>query len=544
MTFSRKIIERRIGMLTKDEILRSGDNDKIWQKYCGFLDLSLREFMEIQEHLLLDEIEMVTQSPLGKKIMKVVNPRSVEEFRQLVPLTTYDDYASYLGNCQEDALAEKPCYWAHTSGKTGFFKWVPYTLGSLGRLADDTISAFILSAAMRKGEVHIHEGVKVVHNLPPPPYTSGIIFLVVAQRISFQAFPPLEKSAGMQFQERIEEGFRMALSAGLDFAGSLGVVLVKVGESFSQLGRTTKLFRLALHPMAVFRLLRAIVKSRLAKRPMLPKDIWRVKGLVCGGTDTFIYREQIVHYWGVQPLDIYVATETGFIAMQGWNKKGMTFMPYSNFYEFIPEAEWLKSREDSSYQPATVLLSEVKEGKLYELVITNFHGMPFLRYRLGDLIRISSLKDDEIGVNLPQMVFQRRGDDIIDIAGFARLDEKTIWQAIQNSSIPYEDWTARKEYRQSNPILRIYLELKENRDSKEVERLIDEQLRTLDTDYNDMRNMIELKPIVVSLLSKGTFHRYLQEKETAGFDLAHLKPAHVNAPDAVIDDLRRLSQGS
>ena len=120
-------------MLAEDEILRSGDKDKIWQKYCGFLDLSLEEFMEIQKHLLLDEIEMVTQSPLGKKIMKGANPRSVEEFRQLVPLTTYDDYAPYLGNCQEDALAKKPVIWGHTSGKTGFFKWVPYTLGSLGR---------------------------------------------------------------------------------------------------------------------------------------------------------------------------------------------------------------------------------------------------------------------------------------------------------------------------------------------------------------------------------------------------------------------------
>ena len=137
---------------------------------------------------------------------------------------------------------------------------------------------------------------------------------------------------------------------------------------------------------------------------MLPRDIWKVKGLVCGGTDTAIYRDLIYHYWGVQPLDVYVSTETGFIAMQGWNKKGMTFVPYSNFYEFIPEEEWLKSREDKEYQPSTVLLDEVESGKIYEIVITNFYGGPFLRYRLGDLIRIISLKDEEMGVNLPQMV--------------------------------------------------------------------------------------------------------------------------------------------
>ena len=30
---------------------------------------------------------------------------------------------------------------------------------------------------------------------------------------------------------------------------------------------------------------------------------------------------------------------------QGWNKKGMSFVPYRHFYEFIPETEWEKSRQ-------------------------------------------------------------------------------------------------------------------------------------------------------------------------------------------------------
>jgi hypothetical protein len=196
------------------------------------------------------------------------------------------------------------------------------------------------------------------------------------------------------------------------------VVLAKVGESFSQLRWSTKFSQRTWHPLALFRLLKAIVKSKLIKRPVLPRDIWRVKGLVCGGTDTAIYRDQINYYWGTQPLDIYVSTETGFIAMQGWNKKGMTFVPYSNFYEFIPEEEWLKSKNDKGYQPSTVLLDEVEEGKTYEIVTTNFHGGPFFRYRLGDLVKICSLKDEEAEVDLPQMIFQSRTDDITDTVGF------------------------------------------------------------------------------------------------------------------------------
>jgi phenylacetate-coenzyme A ligase PaaK-like adenylate-forming protein len=281
-----------------------------------------------------------------------------------------------------------------------------------------------------------------------------------------------------------------------------------------------------------------MVKSKLMKRPMLPRDIWRVKGLVCGGTDTAIYRDKISYYWGVQPLDVYVSTETGFIAMQSWNKKGMSFVPYSNFYEFIPEEEWLKSRADKEYQPSTVLLDEVEEGKTYEIVITNFHGGAFLRYRIGDLVRITSLKDTETGINLPQMSFQSRADDVIDIAGFARLDEKTVWQAIQNTELPYVDWSARKEYMQEKPVLHIYLELsRDNLDRDEVQRLIGQQLTALDNDYGDLRSMTGVEPVVVTLLNQGTFQQYLEKKRAAGFDLAHLKPPHMNPPEQVLDEL-------
>ena len=69
------------------------------------------------------------------------------------------------------------------------------------------------------------------------------------------------------------------------------------------------------------------------------------------------------------------------MAVQSWSRKGMTFIPHSNFFEFVPETEWFKSKNDVFYEPRTVLLSEVRPGERYELVITSFYGMPFIRYR-------------------------------------------------------------------------------------------------------------------------------------------------------------------
>jgi hypothetical protein len=348
----------------------------------------------------------------------------------------------------------------------------------------------------------------------------------------------------MHFQERIQRGFTMALQSGVDVVASIAVVLAKVGESFGQLGNQAKISFSSFDPASAMRLFRAVSRARLAHRPLLPKDIWKVKGLVTGGTDTSIYREQIAYYWGVEPLDVYVTTESGFIAMQNWNKAGMTFVPYSNFYEFLPEEEWARSRQPY-YQPRTVLLEEVKEGQLYELIITNFHGGAFVRYRIGDIIKIVSLQDDKMGVGLPQMVFQSRADAIIDIAGFSRMDEKTIWQSIQDSGLPYEDWVARKEQAGGRPVLHLYLELKTDTvKAEEAGRMIGERLASLDTDYHNLIEVTASNPLVVTLLGPGTFAAYLKKKQAAGADLAHLKPPHINASEAVMQDLIPQSAGS
>jgi phenylacetate-coenzyme A ligase PaaK-like adenylate-forming protein len=290
--------------------------------------------------------------------------------------------------------------------------------------------------------------------------------------------------------------------------------------------------------MAVYRVLRAMLKSKLLGRSILPKDIWNIKGLVCGGTDASIYRDQIFHSWGLQPLDVYVSTETCFMAMQSWDKKGMTFIPYRHFYEFIPEEEWEKSRDNKDYQPSTVLMNEVKEGKIYELVITNFHGGPFIRYRMGDLIKIISLKDEETKTNLPQMVFHSRADDIIDIAGFPRLDEKTIWNAIKSSEIHFIDWVARKEQKEGDTYLHVYIEATDQQlDDKEAARRLDQQLINMDNDYKDLKKWISHDLVAVTFLKQGSFAAYTKNKQASGADLSHWKPPHVNPSETVIRDL-------
>jgi len=531
-------------MIQRDKVFETGNEESIWKRYCGFLDLTLPEFMGIQEQLLMEQIDLVSESTLAKKFMPN-KPKDISEFRKMVPLTTYDDYAVFFNEQNEDVLAVKPYRWAHTSGRGGFFKWIPYTLKSLDVHARYGVSVLILASARKKGEVNIKKGVRALCNIPPPPYSSGIYIEATVPQIDVHLMPPIGEYENLPFGERTRLGFGMALRNGVDIISSLTSVLIKMGESFTEGQGKLKLSRSMLHPQIMRRLLMAWLRSKRAHRNLLPKDLWPLKGLIGYGMDTGIYREKLEYYWGKTPLEMYACSEAGPIATQAWNKKTMTFIPMTSFWEFIPEDEWLKWRDDHNYVPSTVLIDELEPAKLYEVVFSSFYGMPFMRYKTGDLIRIVAPEDPEAGIKLPQMVFVSRADDIIDIAGFTRLDEKTIWQAIANTGVKYEDWVIRKEYLNNNePILHLYIEPKEEIEASKLENLVHKELVAVDRNYRDLESMLGIRPLRLDLLPRGAFQRYYKVKLKQDADLAHLKPAHVNPSDAILAELIELDNDS
>jgi len=74
-----------------------------------------------------------------------------------------------------------------------------------------------------------------------------------------------------------------------------------------------------------------------------------------------------------------------------------------------------------------------------------------------------------------------------------------------------------------------------------VQSLIHERLKQADEHYRNLEEMAGINPLVVTLLSPGTFSRYLQERQAAGFDLAHSKPVHMNPKGDVVSRLLSMS---
>ncbi len=533
-------------MSTLTELLRQGQNEEVWQRCCGFIDLSLEDFMKIQKRLLIEQLELLKKCHLGRVILNGANPHTVEEFREQVPLTTYADYAPYLLKRRMDVLPKKPILWHYTSGKSGeySYRWAPVTARQLDEIESLIFALLIFSTCKHRKEIAFLEHDKVLYGMAPPPYATGTMARAFPHEL-FDILPPLDEAEMMPFEERVQRGFELALSEGLDLCLTMSSVAVAIGDRFSQKGKKTNLSALLKRPKALSRLVKGVIKSKLARRPLLPKDIWSLKGLITFGIDGSVYREKIKEMWGRYPLDFHGCTEAVLIAMQTWDYEGMTFIPNLNFFEFIPEEESIKAWQDPTYQPSTLLLDEVKPGN-YELVITSFHGGPFIRYRTGHLIKITSLRNEQLNIDIPQMLFLSRIDDQIDIAGFTRLSEKVIWQAIENTGLAYKDWTARKEVK-DEPVLHLYIELKENGyvASEQVAAAVHTELKRLDTPYADLESFIGLRPLEVTLLPENAFQQYKMKQQAAGAELAHLKPPHLNPSDAIlsflVDTARRIT---
>lgn len=530
-------------MPTVKELLRAGRKDELWQMCCGFLDLNVDQFMAIQRRLLMEQIELLNKSTFGRRIMRGIVPQSVEEFRNRVPLSTYADYCPELRDQREDVLPVKPLFWQHTSGRSCEYpfkwetiKWVPITPAYSRELGIIGTACAILAGCESRGDVYsMKEGLKYIYAVAPRPYTSGTYAYIASEEIAGRSLPPLDIAEKMSFEERIEVSFKQALTLGFDYYFGVTVALVAIDERIQQRMGKIQLNSLFMDPRALARVVRGLIKSKMAGRRLLPGDLWSIKGILSSGTDGTIFRQVIKDSWGRYPLNLFASTEAGIVATQAWDYGSMTFYPSLNFLEFIPEEEYEKWQNDNSYVPATVLLNELRAGEKYELVITNFHGNPLVRYRTADIIRITALKNDKLNINIPQMEFEGRVDDLMDIGGFIRLNEKVIWQAVTNTGIAYADLVARKEVSSGKTILHVYIEPKEDNLPAEIRiaESIYGELKKMDENflYGNVESVLNTMPIEVTYLPKGAFMKYINLRREQVADLAHLKPRHINPSD-------------
>ena len=502
-----------------DQKLRNKQYDEIWQEYCGFLDLSLPQYMEIQNRLMLEQIELYSNCELGRRIMKGKKPTSVDEFRQVVPLTTYEDYADLLLSKVESALPAKPLLWIQTTWEGGRHpvKVAPYTESMVNCHKNSSITIILLATSKQKEQFTLRTGDNFLYGMAPLPYLTGMVPHLIASEMAVNFLPSIQEAELMGFSERNKTGFKMGMQKGIDLFFGLSSIIVKMGDSFASGSSSGGGFNILKNsPKMNYRLLKAWIKSKQDGTPIRPRDIWTLKGLICSGTDTAALKKKMEYYWGVKPLEIFGGTESACIGTETWSKNGLVFFPDIDFYEFIPEIEMEKNLVDPSYIPRTYLIDELVPGNQYELVISNLKGGAFARYKTGDMFKCLSLNNEEEHIKLPQLAYIDRNPTVIDIAGFTRISEATIDEALKISKLDIDEWFAVKEFDElKRAFVHLYVEVRSDGRTGLTSQIINEHLaiyfRYVDGDYKDLKSLLGVDPLLVSIIPRGTINRFVDK---------------------------------
>ena len=525
-------------MMTFEDKLRNQEYDRIWQEYCGFLELDMESYMNIQNRLLEEQMRLWCASPLGRKILKGRKPETIEQFRQMVPLTTYEDYADVLLLKKEEMLPDKPIIWIQTTWEGGKhpIKVAPYTSGMLQTYKNNVLTCMLLSTSTGKGKFDIEIGDTFLYALAPLPYTTGLIPLALTDEVDIEFLPPVSEAVNMTFSERNKRGFKMGLSKGIDFFFGLGSVAYYVSLSVANLSEGDKkggsmLKKIcSMSPAMTAKYIKAKKQCKKENRPLKPKDLFKLKGFLCAGTDNHCYKDDLEDLWGVRPVEVFSGTEPSCVGTETWNRNGLYFFPDACFYEFIPEEEMYRNIEDSSYVPKTVCMDQVVPGGVYEIALTVLKGGAFARYRVGDMYRCLGLTSKEDETRIPRFQYIDRVPGIIDIAGFTRISENSIQNVILLSGLDAAGWVALKEFTadKGRPYLHLYVELAPGAVTNRAvgRELLKEHLtiyfKYVDQDYNDLKRILGMDPLEVTILRCGTFAAY--EKQS-GKTLRHVNPS-------------------
>ena len=471
---------------------------------------------------------------LGQSILKGKKPATIEEFRRMVPLTSYEDYADILLRKNASMLPDNPVIWIQTTWEGGRhpIKLAPYTRSMLDTFRDNVVACLILSTSRKKGSFNVDKTDKVLYGLAPLPYATGLFPLALNEAIDIKFLPAVKDAVNMSFSERNKLGFKMAMQQDVEYFFGLGSVAYAVSQSLSQMGGKAKMKPadlLKFRPDMLLRIARAKSRCKKENRPLKPKDLFRLKGFMVAGTDNRCYKDDLEELWGVRPMELFAGTEPSIIGTETWTRNGMYFFPDTCFYEFLPIADTIRLMDEPDYKPRTYLMDEVVPGEVYEIVLTVLKGGAFARYRVGDTYRCVGLSSREDGTSIPRFEYVDRVPAIIDIAGFTRISEQGIQSVLDLSGLPVVGWVALKEYTAENrPYFHLYVEVEKaeflNRavNTQVLRDLLTTYFKYTDQDYRDLKKILGMDPLKVTILRSGTF---------AGYCAVHGRPPRHMNPD-------------
>ena len=424
---------------------------------------------------------------------------SPEQFREHVPLSTYDDMKPYINRLREgeqNLLWPSEIKWfAKSSGTTSDkSKFIPVSNEALEdchfRGGKDVIAFYTREnpdSGILKGKALTLGGSAQINKFSNESYY-GDLSAVIIQNLPFWAqfirTPAAEIALIPDFEEKLEKITRHTVNENVtSIAGVPSWNLV---------------------------LLRAVLDFT-GKNNIL--EVWpNLELFTHGGISFTPYREQFrelipsdnMHY-----IETYNASE-GFFGIQDELERDdmLLMMDLGIFYEFIPMNRF---HEDN---PPTLTVGQVETGVNYAMVISTNGGL--WRYVIGDTVVFTTLFPHRIKISgRTKYYINAFGEEVIEDNA-----ENALMQACRETGAVIKEYTAGPLFMssESKGAHEWIIEFeKAPGDLKRFTRILDLSLQKINSDYEAKRYKdLTLEELHLISVRTGTFYRWMQHRGKLG----------------------------
>lgn len=425
--------------------------------------------------------------------------RSYEDFRQRVPLQTYDDIKPYIKrmiNGERNVLWPSAVRWyAKSSGTThDKSKFLPVTPEILKRChykgGFDCVALYLRNTP--GSHFFSRKGLILGGSHSPSPLNAeahcGDLSAVLLQNLH----PMVNLIRVPEKRIILMDEWESKIKA---------IVETTWKEDINSLSGV---------PSWMLVLIKAVLKK--TGREYLT-EVWpHLEVFFHGGISFEPYRDQykaLIPSDTMQYMETYNASE-GFFGIQDdpVDHSLLMMLDYGIFYEFIP------INEVGSEHPTVLPLDEVETGKNYAMVITTAGGL--WRYLIGDTVRFTRLSP-------PKFVISGRTKHFINAFGEELMvdnADQAIAIACRETGAKVKEYTAAPLFMLDKAKGRHQWFIEFDRMPPSVDAfagLLDRTLQRLNSDYEAKRyKEISLQPLEIIVAREGAFYKWLKQKGKLG----------------------------
>ena len=261
--------------------------------------------------------------------------------------------------------------------------------------------------------------------------------------------------------------------------------------------------------------------------PIAPR-IWPRLGYAYGmvGSNLKVYVDTLRRSVGDIPIhNMGYAAAEGFFALPiELDVHDSMIVPYSVFFEFIPVNDDIE--DDETEQPKTLLLNELEVGKKYEMVVTNSSGL--YRYRMEDIVQVTRMHN-----NTPVIEFLYRKNLSMNVA-----NEKTTTAMVdfaakkmfERTGSDFVGYSFYPDFSSNPPRYCLMTEIKGDVSEEKRQEMIDtldEELKDVNEKYYKYRRWGMLNRPEILILKPNTYWDYRESLRAQGVVLNQIKPVTV-----------------